>query len=117
MTDKIYGARGASVAMSAGYSNVRNEEYEAYANAPVSPIENSITRIDQAINRLFAVTDTLNVRLEPYMIPEPPTAVANEKLTGANQPTSALGNTLLSFEIRLRDLEYRLMDIHSRVER
>lgn len=117
MTDKIYGARGASVAMSAGYSNVRSEEYESYANAPATPIEDSIERIDQAINRLFAVTDTLHVRLEPYMRPSSPTAVANEKLTGANQPTSALGNTLLSFEIRLRDLELQLSDIHSRVER
>lgn len=118
MTDKIYGARGASVAMSAGYSptpEVADGAWSEKASAPSgTPIEDALGRINNVINRLFNDTEALRIKLDPYLGPSKP---SNGGAGVGSSSTSALGGALHDVEMRLRDLDYILTDIYERVER
>lgn len=119
MTDKIYGVRGASVAMSAGYSATAEVADGAWSEkasaASGTPIEDALGRINNVINRLFNDTEALRIKLDPYLGPSNPSNVVGASVGSSS--TSALGGALHDVEMRLRDLDYILTDIYERVER
>lgn len=115
MTDKIYGARGASVAMSAGYSPTPEVADGAWSENASAPIEDALGRINNVINRLFNDAEALRIKLDPYLGTSKPSNAVGASVGSSS--TSALGGALHDVEMRLRDLDYILTDIYEQVER
>lgn len=118
MTDKIYGGyQPATMVTQLPPGRDTGIVSGAAAN---QPIENIISRTDQTIDRLFAMTDKLHSKLEVYMAQnanQPAGSDAEMKCSPYEAPNSAMGMTLYHQESRLRHLETALETMYHLIER